>query len=33
VLSTHLLHQQLIASQPTAVSVEVKTLIDRSPEL
>ena len=33
VLSTQLLHQQLIESQPTVVSVEVKTLIDRSLEL
>jgi len=32
VLSTQLLHQQLIASVPVPVTVEVKTLVERSPE-
>jgi len=33
VLSTQLLHQQFIENQPSSVNVEIKTLIDRSPEL
>ena len=32
VLSTHLLHQQFIASQPTSKAVDLRTLVERGPE-
>jgi len=32
VLSTHLLHQHYIATQPTSKPVDLRTLVERNPE-